>query len=63
MKYNKKTCTKTKKVIDRGKRSKRLSEAKPVEKISNNLKSFLGISLVQKEVLFSHKPRDHAHEY
>ena len=40
-----------KKVIDRGKRSKRLSEVKPVKDISKNLQSFLEISLVQKEVL------------
>ena len=36
-----KTMTKTKKVIDRGKRSKTLSEVKPVENISKNLQSFL----------------------
>ena len=29
------------KVIDRGKRSKRLSEVKPVENINKNLQSFL----------------------
>ena len=51
-----------KKVIDRGKRSKTLSEVKPVENISKNLQSFLEISLVQKEVLPSHKLRDHANE-
>ena len=33
--------TRTKKVIDRGERSKTLSEVKPVEKISKNLQSFL----------------------
>ena len=32
---------KVKKVIDRGKRSKALSELKPVENISKNLQSFL----------------------
>ena len=32
MKQNQKLCTKMKKVIDRGKRSKILSEVKPVEK-------------------------------
>ena len=32
-----KNCTKTKKVIDRGKRSKALIEVKPVENISKNL--------------------------
>ena len=51
MKQNQKQWTKTKKVIDRGKRSKTLSELKPVENISKNLQSFLEISLVQKEVL------------
>ena len=33
-------CIKTKKVIDRGKRSKTLSELKLVENISKNLQSF-----------------------
>ena len=51
------------KVIDRGKTSKTLSELKPVENISKNSQSFLGISPVQKEVLLSHKLRDHAYEY
>ena len=50
------------KVINRGKRSKTLSEVKPVENISRNLQSFLGISPVQKEVLPSHKVRDYAYE-
>ena len=49
-------------MIDRGKRSKTLSEVKPVENINKNLQSFLEISLVQKEVL-SHKLGDHAYEY
>ena len=52
-----------KKVIDRGKRSKILSEVKPVENISKNPQSFLEISPVQKEVLPSHKLQDHAYEY
>ena len=39
------------KTIDRGKRSKTLSEVKPVESLSKNLQSFLGLSPVQKEVL------------
>ena len=51
-----------KKVINRGKRSKTLSEVKPVENISKNLQSFLDISPVQKKFL-SHKLRDHAYEY
>ena len=44
-----------KKVIDRGKRTKTLSEVKPVENISKNPQSFLEISPVQKEILPSHK--------
>ena len=52
-----------KKVINRGKKSKMLSEVKPVEKISKNLQNFLEISPMQKEVLPSHKLRDHAYEY
>ena len=48
-----------KKVIDRGK-SKTLSEVKPVENIRKNLQSFLEISLMQKEVLLSHKLQDDA---
>ena len=52
---NQKPCTKMKKVINRGKRSKTLSEVKPVENINKNLQSFLEISTVQKEVLLSHK--------
>ena len=44
-----------KKLIDRGKRIKTLSEVKPVENISKNLKSLLDKSPVQKEVLPSYK--------
>ena len=51
-----------KKVIKRGKRSKTLSEIKPVENISKNLQSFLEISSVQKDVLPSHKLQDYAYE-
>ena len=54
-------CTKTKKVIDKGKKSKTLSEVKPVENISENLQSFLEISPVQKEVLLSHKLQETIH--
>ena len=50
-------------MINRGKRSKTLYEVKPVENINENLQSFLEISPVQKEVLLSHKLRDHAYEY
>ena len=50
-------CTKTKKVIDRGKRRKTVrstsSEVKPIENMSKNLQSFLEIIPVQKEVLFN----------
>ena len=51
-----------KKVIDRRKRSKALSEVKPVENISKNLQSFLEISLMQKEVLLSNELQDYAYE-
>ena len=51
-----------KKVIDRGKKSKTLSEVKPAENISKNLQSFLEISPVQKEVFLSHKLQDHAYK-
>ena len=50
-------------MVDRGKRSKTVSEVKPVENINMNLQSFLGISPVQKEVVLSHKLQDHAYEY
>ena len=52
-----------KKVINRGKRSKTLSEVKPVTNINKNLQSFLEISPMQKKVLLSHKLRDHAYVY
>ena len=50
-------------MINRGKRSKTLSEVKPVENINKNLQSFLEISPVQKEVLLSHKLQDQAYSY
>ena len=50
-------------MIERGKRSKTLSEVKLVENVSKNLQNFLEISPVQKEVLPSHKLQDHAYEY
>ena len=50
------------KVIDSGKRSKTLSEVKPVENIIKNSQSFLEISPVQKEILLSHKLQDHTYE-
>ena len=63
MKKNQKPCITTKKVVNRGKRSKTLSEVKQVENISKNLQSFLEISYVQKEALPSHKLQEHAYEY
>ena len=50
------------KVIDRGRRSKTLSEVKSVENVSMNPQSFLEISPMQNEVLSSHKLHDHAYE-
>ena len=50
------------KVIDKGKRSKTLSEVKLVENISKNLQSFLEIIPVQKEILLLYKLQDHAYE-
>ena len=41
----------------------RKSEIKPVENLSYNQQSFLGIYPVQTEVLPSHKLQDHAYEY
>ena len=49
-------------MIDRGKRSKTLSEVKPVGIISKNLQSFLEISLVQKQVLPLRKLQDQVYE-
>ena len=63
MKWNQKLWIKLKKVIDRRKRSKTLSEVKQVKNINKNMQSFLEISPVQKEVLLSHKLQDHAYEY
>ena len=51
-----------KKVIDRRKRSKTLSEVKLVENISKNPQNFLEISTMQNEVLLLHKLQDHAYE-
>ena len=49
-------------VINIGKRSKILSEVKPVENISKNLQSFLEISPMEKEVLPLHKMLDDAYK-
>ena len=59
MKYHQKPCIKAKKVIGRGKRSKKLNELKPFKSINMNLKSFLEIRPVQKEVPPSHRLQDH----
>ena len=55
----KKPYIKTKKAINRGKKSKRLSEVKPAENISKNPQSFLETSPLQKEVLSSNNLQDH----
>ena len=47
-------------MIDRGRRSKTLSEVRPVKTIGKNLQGFLEISPLQKEVLPSLKLRDDA---
>ena len=52
---NQKLCITTKKVINRRKRSKILTEVKPLKNISKNLLSFLEISPMQMEILFPHK--------
>ena len=49
-----------KKVINRGKRSKTLTEVKPVKNII--IRSFLLINPVQKEDLPSHKLQGNAYE-
>ena len=49
-------------MINREKRSKTLSEVKPVGNISKNLQSFLEMRPEQKENLPSHKLRDPAFE-
>ena len=50
------------KVIDRGKRSKNLSEVKPVENISKNLQFSRDKSRTKGSPTL-HKLRDHAYEY
>ena len=47
-------CTKMKKVINREKRRKTLSEVTPVEKISKNQQSFLDIRAVEERKSFLH---------
>ena len=46
---------------DSGKRSKTLSEVKPVKR-EVRIRSFSGIRPAQKKVFLSHKLRDHAYE-
>ena len=46
----------------REKKSKTLSEIKPVKNIGKSLQSFLEISPVQNKVLLSHKLQAHAYE-
>ena len=62
MKWNQNPYIVMKKVIDRGKRSKAVSEVKPVKNISENLQNFLETSPKQKEVVLSHKLQDHTYE-
>ena len=50
------------KMIDKGKRSKTMSEVKPVKNIRKNPQRFIEISPDQKEVLLSHKLKDNAYE-
>ena len=52
----------TKKVVNRGKRSKILSEVKLIENISKNRQSSLEINPVQPFVLLSHKLQDYEYE-
>ena len=51
-----------KKVIDRGKKIKTLSEVKLVKNLCKNPQSFVEISLMQKEALLSNKLQDRAYE-
>ena len=62
MKWHQKLLISMKKVIDTGKRSKTMSEVKPVKNINKNPKSLLEIIPMQMEVLLSHKLQDHANE-
>ena len=47
---------------DQQRKSKTISVVKLVENMTKNLLSFLEISLIQKEILLSHKLQDHAYE-
>ena len=48
-------------MIDRAKRSKKLSEVQPSKNRCKNLQSFVEIIPVQKEVFLSDKLQDHAY--
>ena len=50
-------------MIDRRKRSKILSEVKPVKNICKSPQSLLEVIPVKKGVLLSHKPQDHVYEW
>ena len=57
VRWNKiKNCAQRQRWSIEGKKSKTLSEVKPVENISKNLQSFLEISPMHKEVLLSVRP-------
>ena len=61
-KMESKTMHNHKKVINRGNRSKTLSEVEPVQNSIKNLQSFLEISPVHMQNPPSHKLQDHAYE-
>ena len=52
----------TKKMIDKGERSKALNGVMPVEKINKNPQSFLEISLMQDKIFSLLKLEAHAYE-
>ena len=62
MKQHQTQCTKTKKVIKRGKRSKTLNEVKPVKNINKNPQSLL-VQCKWKGNPFFHKLQDHAESF
>ena len=51
-----------KKVVNKGKRLKTLSEVNAVEHTNKNPQSFLEINSVQKKVLPPHRLQNHAYE-
>ena len=51
-----------KKVVNKGKRLKALSEVNAIEHTNKNPPSFLEISSVQKKVLPPHRLQNHAYE-